>query len=680
MPPKGRSPASGAASGELDITPDKSLFRKLGSTGYRTYEALSELVDNSIDARMSAPITIRVTLDYAGGSLGVTDDGAGMGLGELRDAMTLARETDYPRGKQLGMFGLGMKTACSFLGGSFAIATSRQGSDLEYVVEYDEDRWERSGSAGWKNFPYASRPKPDRRGHGTAITVSKVKIPLYAEQTTIFKKRLGERYAEYIKQGQARILVNRVECDPVSPPLAENSTRRFTIETSAGSIPAWIGLLRRRSVVGSYGIDLHYKNRLIKMHTRFGIRDHPEVAKIMGGISLDHVPVNFYKTGFITESAEYAEAEKAFRDHPAVRETVRAQRLGPRRAPADPSAVYDYLLGRTAEPPRIDPRPGRAASKRLLDALVPFEFSAGGCSVAVGYASGAGGDLYAMNRRPGRLAVTINKDSPLFSAVKNPLYLVALAVAEARAAAAAPASTAPGASALSCLERRNRELTRIIGGWIPADAKGPAAATGRAPCTHRAAYGILASAKQPAAAEAAAAAREYRLSPGLDDLHSFLEVHYPHRFAFTGLSTLARYTHNILATPFYSLYTEKGQGRHLADTIFKCRGRYAPVINPVGSDLDLFFDLARPKHVIVIREYAPSEIAGPLAPPARAWADLFREASRYRMPLMPEDLSATLEGLRDRRLLDRRGLESVMRRRGRPDKAQAIMEQVFAAQ
>ena len=680
MPPKGRSPASGAASGELDITPDKSLFRKLGSTGYRTYEALSELVDNSIDARMSAPITVRVTLDYAGGSLGVTDDGAGMGLGELRDAMTLARETDYPRGKQLGMFGLGMKTACSFLGGSFAIATSRQGSDLEYVVEYDEDRWERSGSAGWKNFPYASRPKPDRRGHGTAITVSKVKIPLYAEQTTIFKKRLGERYAEYIKQGQARILVNRVECDPVSPPLAENSTRRFTIETSAGSIPAWIGLLRRRSVVGSYGIDLHYKNRLIKMHTRFGIRDHPEVAKIVGGISLDHVPVNFYKTGFITESAEYAEAEKAFRDHPAVRETVRAQRLGPRRAPADPSAVYDYLLGRTAEPPRIDPRPGRAASKRLLDALVPFEFSAGGCSVAVGYASGAGGDLYAMDRRPGRLAVTINKDSPLFSAVKNPLYLVALAVAEARAAAAAPAPTAPGGSALSCFERRNRELTRIIGGWIPADTKRPAAATGLTPSTHRAAYGILASAKQPAAAEAAAAAREYRLSPGLDDLHSFLEAHYPYRFAFTGLSTLARYTHNVLATPFYSLYTEKGQGRHLADTIFKCAGRYAPVINPVGSDLDLFFDLARPKHVVVIREYAPSEIAGPLAPPARAWADLFREASRYRMPLMPEDLSATLEGLRDRRLLDRRGLESVMRRRGRPDKAQAIMEQVFAAQ
>ena len=676
MPPTGRSPASAAASGELDITPDKSLFRKLGSTGYRTYEALSELVDNSIDARMSGPITVRITLDYANRSLGVTDDGVGMGLDELRDAMTIARETDYPRGKRLGMFGLGMKTACSFLGGSFTIATSQQGSDLEYAVEYDEDRWERSGSAGWKNFPYASRPKPDRQGHGTAITVSKVKIPLYAEQTTIFKKRLGERYAEYIKQGQARILVNRVECDPVSPPLAENSTRRFTIETSAGSIPAWIGLLRRRSVVGSYGIDLHYKNRLIKMHTRFGIRDHPEVAKIMGGISLDHVPVNFYKTGFITESAEYAEAEKAFRDHPAVRETVRAQRLGSRRAPADPSAVYDYLLGRTAEPPRIDPRPGRAASKRLLDALVPFEFSAGSCSVAVGYASGAGGDLYAMDRRPGRLAVTINKDSPLFSVVKNPLYLVALAVAEARAVAAAPAP--PGGSALSCLEKRNSDLTRIIGGWIPADAKGPAT-TRITSSTCRMTYRILASTKQPAAAEAAAA-REYRLSPGLDDLHSFLEVHYPHRFAFTGLSTLAQYTHNVLATPFYSLYTEKGQGRHLADTIFKCRGRYAPVINPVGSDLDLFFDLVRPKHVVVIREYAPSEIAGPLAPPARAWADLFREASRYRMPLMPEDLSATLEGLRDRRLLDRRGLESVMRRRGRPDKAQAIMKQVFAAQ
>lgn len=36
----------------VDITPDKSLIKKLGLVGYRTEQAVAELVDNSIDARV----------------------------------------------------------------------------------------------------------------------------------------------------------------------------------------------------------------------------------------------------------------------------------------------------------------------------------------------------------------------------------------------------------------------------------------------------------------------------------------------------------------------------------------------------------------------------------------------------------------------------------------------------
>ena len=190
-----------------------------------------------------------------------------MGLDELRDAMTVARETPYPAGKRLGLFGMGMKTACSFLGRAFTIVTSRPGSDLEYVAEYDEDAWEKDDSAGWGNFPYTTRAKKDRRGHGTAVTITKAKIPLYAEQTTRFKRRLGERYATYIRQRQAEIMVNSVVCSPVSPQLEKNSVRRFSVEAGGAAMPAWVGLLRRRSVVGSYGIDLYYRDRLIKSHS-----------------------------------------------------------------------------------------------------------------------------------------------------------------------------------------------------------------------------------------------------------------------------------------------------------------------------------------------------------------------------------------------------------------------------
>ena len=212
-PPPGPAASPGEcepAAGRLDITPDKSLVRKLGSTGYRTYEAISELVDNSIDARGGHRVVVKVSIGYADGTIGVEDNGVGMGLAEIRDAMTVAKETAHPPGKRLGMFGLGMKAACSFLGRSFSIVTSEAGSDTEYLVDYDEAEWEGDESVGWKNFPYAARRKRDATAHGTRIRIGKLRVPVYAEQTTIFKKRLGERYAEYIREGQAEITINSV--------------------------------------------------------------------------------------------------------------------------------------------------------------------------------------------------------------------------------------------------------------------------------------------------------------------------------------------------------------------------------------------------------------------------------------------------------------------------------------
>ena len=51
----------------IDITPDKSLIQKLGLTGYRTAEAISELLDNSIDARIGEDTErIDVVLDFVG--------------------------------------------------------------------------------------------------------------------------------------------------------------------------------------------------------------------------------------------------------------------------------------------------------------------------------------------------------------------------------------------------------------------------------------------------------------------------------------------------------------------------------------------------------------------------------------------------------------------------------------
>ena len=77
----------------VDITPDKSLIKKLGSVGYRTEQAVAELIDNSIDARFGETGTVDVTLDFGLGEIKVSDDGHGMDSTALGASLTVARET-----------------------------------------------------------------------------------------------------------------------------------------------------------------------------------------------------------------------------------------------------------------------------------------------------------------------------------------------------------------------------------------------------------------------------------------------------------------------------------------------------------------------------------------------------------------------------------------------------------
>ena len=123
----------------VDITPDKSLMQKIGAAGYRTEQAVAELVDNAIDARLPDEAErISVVLDFVNRTITVSDDGRGMTLEGLRRGLTIAQAGDRAQsGADLGAFGIGLKSACAALGKSFTIVTSTDRSKSEYVAEYD---------------------------------------------------------------------------------------------------------------------------------------------------------------------------------------------------------------------------------------------------------------------------------------------------------------------------------------------------------------------------------------------------------------------------------------------------------------------------------------------------------------------------------------------------------------
>jgi DNA gyrase/topoisomerase IV subunit B len=61
----------------IDITPDKSLYSKMAQTGYSFVQAISELIDNSIDSRIEGEnLTVKIRLSKD--SIEIMDDGEGM--------------------------------------------------------------------------------------------------------------------------------------------------------------------------------------------------------------------------------------------------------------------------------------------------------------------------------------------------------------------------------------------------------------------------------------------------------------------------------------------------------------------------------------------------------------------------------------------------------------------------
>ena len=306
----------------VDITPDKTLIKKLGMTGYRTEQAIAELIDNSIDARLDDGTEhVDVGLDFDLARITVSDDGRGMNLDELKNALTIAKDPEETKGR-LGRFGLGMKSSCSHLGKAFSIMTTRAGQKT-LVAEYDEDRWLNEKDMKWENFKIELRDSGEERG--TRITISKLNVPLYPNQMIKFRHRFGLRYGPYIRSRQVEINVNSRQCRLSEPILEEDTRKDIRIHLpSKNVITGWIGMLKKRSIKGDYGLHIYNRDRLIEAYSKFGIRRHPATSRFIGEIALDHVPVNFHKTGFLEDTDEYMEAKEYFNRDPDVVSLVRS--------------------------------------------------------------------------------------------------------------------------------------------------------------------------------------------------------------------------------------------------------------------------------------------------------------------------------------------------------------------
>lgn len=316
----------------VEVPPDKSLMPKLGLGGYSIPQAIAELVDNSIDARIAGR-KLHVKIRVESSSITVQDDGAGMDANALKNALRLAHSEK--RGK-LGEFGLGLKTACMSLGKRFDVKSSPEGDESIYHIWYDEDEWLGRSRDQWV-LPFVRTSKGDSRQHGTEVTVKRLGVRTKGLITRL-RKDLSRRFRPYIASGQVDIRVNRKRCRRERIALIDGSRKEFEVFVRGNRIHGWYGLLKHGSQRGYYGFHTYRRGRMITTYHKIGIQEHPTMARIVGEIHLDHVQVTHNKREFIEESEEFREAVEALKEE--FKDLVRQARQ---------AAVPDKLTKRVRE-------------------------------------------------------------------------------------------------------------------------------------------------------------------------------------------------------------------------------------------------------------------------------------------------------------------------------------------
>lgn len=285
----------------VDITPHVSLLSKVGQSGHSVADAVAELVDNALDARVGGTVQVDVSYNLREGWLRVDDDGRGMSRRELSQALVLALSAKG--GADIGRFGLGLKTACTSLGDRFVITTAPVDGAVGWAAEYDEEQFLMSGE--WK-MPVRRRKK--HRPHGTTVSVESSR--LYSGLQQSLERNLGWTFRHFLVDGVLKLTVNGIEVEPGEHAIDPESFMPFSGEVAGRSVRGWAGLLYKSSQRGWYGFALIRHRRIVRRHEKLGFQAHPSTARVVGEIHLDDFDTNNLKTDFIRETAMWRELEE----------------------------------------------------------------------------------------------------------------------------------------------------------------------------------------------------------------------------------------------------------------------------------------------------------------------------------------------------------------------------------
>lgn len=207
-----------------NLFPNVKLVESLRNIGYDNYTAIADLIDNSIDAE-AKDIIVKIESEKVGPksrikSVNIQDNGVGMTMTTLQQALTLGSDTSHDS-NDLGCFGLGLNTAALSFGKRITVMTSMAGSDdINYGVLDLEDMVENNN---FESEFWVDENPLIREQSFTIVTVSKLQEE---DMSTLdpksfastLKKRVGKVFRHLLGPTSAlTIKVNTTEVKSFDP-------------------------------------------------------------------------------------------------------------------------------------------------------------------------------------------------------------------------------------------------------------------------------------------------------------------------------------------------------------------------------------------------------------------------------------------------------------------------------
>lgn len=293
----------------IDISPHRSILTKISQTGYSIQEALSELIDNAIDARIVGE-KLTVTIDITPDLISIVDTGRGMTEEEAAQSIRLGFSK---KKSQLGEFGLGLKTSTSFLGKSFTLITTPRNSEEEYVLEYDEDQWLEHGD--WNKYPFIINRGVEPEKSGTTVIIKQLKVAFSEKLLKNIKDEFGMRFGPFIQNGELELVFNKEACEPFVPRIIDDKKNEFAFNFAGGKANGWWGYQLSGLNKSYYGFHTYRRGRLVTTYDKIGLTPNQDIKQIIGDIHIEGIPITHDKKGWLKSSKEYQELEMVMRGY-----------------------------------------------------------------------------------------------------------------------------------------------------------------------------------------------------------------------------------------------------------------------------------------------------------------------------------------------------------------------------